>query len=154
MKSKTPLILLRIAYWLGIVLDALAFVQMAFPAVGKCMLQVERPLGPEYAFAINLGAGLMLAWTLLLFWADRKPVERRTIIPLTMIVVAWNVPTLIGGVRAGLLPARAILPQLIALFIVFVYYGLCYVLVSHGKAGKGEGINSSRVSRDRSPCPR
>ncbi len=73
--TSKRILLLRIGYWIGIVLDALAFVQMAFPEIGKAMLNVNMETGPEYVFAINLGAGLMLAWTLLLVWADRKPVS-------------------------------------------------------------------------------
>jgi hypothetical protein len=138
MKDKTPgiVVMLRIAYWLGIILDALAFVQMAFPELGKRMLGVERALGPEYVFAINLGAGLMLAWTLLLFWADRKPLERRMILPLTMIVPAWNCPTLIYGIRMGLFPASRILPQISILTALFFYYGLCFLLASHGRKAR------------------
>ncbi len=123
--------MLHIAYWLGILLDALAFVQMAFPDLGRRMLGSTFTPGPEYVFAINLGAGLMLAWTLLLVWADRKPVERRMILLLTMIVPAWNLPTLLYGVRMGLLPLSNILPQMVVLSAVFVFYGVCFVLAAH-----------------------
>lgn len=119
--------MLHAAYWLGILLDALAFFQMAFPELGKRMLGAQIETGPEYVFAINLGAGLMLAWTLLLVWADRKPVERRMVLLLTMIVPAWNLPTLVYGVRMGLLPLTGILPQMVVLSVVFVYYGECFV---------------------------
>ena len=126
--TSKKILLLRIGYWIGIVLDALAFVQMAFPEIGKAMLKVNMETGPEYVFAINLGAGLMLAWTLLLVWADRKPVERRMIIPLTMIIIAWNTFTMRYGVRTGLVPAETMMPQMIVAGALFVYYGFCFII--------------------------
>lgn len=126
--TSKKILLLRIGYWIGIVLDALAFVQMAFPEIGKAMLKVNMETGPEYVFAINLGAGLMLAWTLLLVWADRKPVERRMIIPLTMIIIAWNTFTMRYGVRTGLVPAETMMPQMIVAGALFIYYGFCFII--------------------------
>ncbi len=122
------IVLLRIAYWIGIVLDALAFVQMAFPALGKRMLNVTMEIEPDYVFAINLGAGLMLAWTLLLFWADRRPLERRMILPLTMIIIVWNAFTMAYGVRQNLIPAETLLPQIILCCALFFYYGFCFLI--------------------------
>lgn len=118
--------MLRVAYWIGIVLDAVAFVQMAFPSLGLKMLGSTIAVEPAYVFSIELGAGLMLAWTLLLFWADRKPLERRGVIPLTMIVIVWNVATMLYGVREGLVPAGTMLPQIIIASATFIYYGICF----------------------------
>ena len=33
--------------------------------------------GADYRYAMGMGASLMLGWTALLIWADRKPIERR-----------------------------------------------------------------------------
>ena len=129
--------MLRIAYWIGIVLDAVAFVQMAFPALGLKMLGSSLAVEPAYVFSIELGAGLMLAWTLLLFWADRKPLERRGVIPLTMIVIAWNVATMLYGVREGLVPAKAMLPQIVIAGATFVYYGVCFAATFRRAAAAG-----------------
>jgi len=122
------MILLRIGYWMGIVLDAIAFVQMAFPQIGLKMLKARVGVTNEYVFAINLAAGLMLAWTLLLFWADRKPMERRMIIPLTMIIIAWNICTLIFGVRVNLVPLETMLPQIVMAVLLMAYYGFCTII--------------------------
>lgn len=128
LSRSTRIILLRVAYWLGIILDALAFVQMAFPEIGRKMLKANLEPTPEYIFAINLGAGLMLAWTLLLFWADRKPLERRIIIPLTMIIIVWNFFTLQYGVRKGLIPLETMLPQIVIMCLLFFYFSFCFFL--------------------------
>lgn len=126
--EKRQILFLRIAYWIGIVLDALAFIQMAFPEIGKKMLKVNTPLTNEYIFAINLATGLMLAWTLLLLWADRKPLERKMIIPLTMIIIIWNTATMIYGVNVNLIPKETLLPQIIASCLLLLYYIFCTII--------------------------
>lgn len=120
--------MLRLAYWLGIALDALSFVQMAIPSLGMSMMGATSAIEPAYVFAIEMGAGLMLGWTVLLFWADRKPIERRAVIPITMIVIAWNHATLQYGVSSGLLPIGRALPQIVLSAALFVYYAVCATL--------------------------
>ncbi len=137
-RSK-KIVLLRIAYWIGIVLDALAFVQMAFPALGKKMLKVTMEIEPDYVFAINLGAGLMLAWTLLLLWADRKPLERRMIVPLTMIIIVWNTFTMRYGVNNNLIPAESMLPQMLMSSALFIYFGFCFLVTIGMKQNESGG---------------
>jgi hypothetical protein len=43
--------------------------------------------GPDYRYAMYLAASLMLGWTCLLIWADRKPLERRGVLVLTVFPV-------------------------------------------------------------------
>lgn len=45
----------------------------------------------EHRYAMGLGASLMAGWTLLLIWADRKPVERRGVLPLTIFPVIFGI---------------------------------------------------------------
>jgi len=52
--------------------------------------------GADYRYAMAVGASLMLGWTCLLLWADRKPVERRGVLLLTIV------PILLGLVAAGI----------------------------------------------------
>ncbi len=132
-KAKVSTRMLRVAYWLGIVLDALSFAQMAVPGLGMAMMGATTAIEPAYVFAIEMGAGLMLGWTVLLIWADRKPVERRAVIPITMIVIAWNHATLQYGVGSGLLQMGRAMPQIVLSAALFVYYGLCATLTLVGK---------------------
>ena len=41
----------------------------------------------EFRFAMSWASTFMIAWTVLLFWAAQKPVERKFIIPLTLYIV-------------------------------------------------------------------
>jgi hypothetical protein len=79
---------LRMSYWAGAILDFLAAIQMIFPAVlaATSGLSDFHP-AREYSYAMGMGASLMLGWTVLLLWADRKPLERKGILPITVFPV-------------------------------------------------------------------
>ncbi len=76
--NKRVIFWLRCSYWAGAIVDLIAGLMMLFPALSI----VSKPATsfsptPAYRYAIGMGAPLMLAWTILLLWADRKPLERR-----------------------------------------------------------------------------
>ena len=75
---KTQIIWLRISYWTGAVADGFATYLMLFPNIAG---------GVEYRYALGMAASLMLGWTFLLIWADRKPVERKGVHLLTAFPV-------------------------------------------------------------------
>ena len=41
----------------------------------------------EFRFTMGWAAVFMIAWTILLFWASFKPVERKDIIPITLYIL-------------------------------------------------------------------
>ncbi len=89
-------IFLRISYWFGAVLDGLMVIPMLFPGIAGVMFGIDNfNPGNDYKYAMMVGASLMLGWTVLLIWADRKPVERKGVIMITVI------PVLIGLILAG-----------------------------------------------------
>lgn len=104
---------LRISFWAGAVLDILAAIQMLIPAVFAATsgLSNFHP-GSDYSYAMGMGASLMLGWTVLLIWADRRPLERMAILPITVIpVIAGMVLNELYAVFAsGFLPLATILP--------------------------------------------
>ena len=109
--KKNVIIWLRISYWAGAVLDLLAGLTMLFPALFTINNQVSSfyPT-PDYRYAMGMGAPLMFGWTVLLLWADRKPVERKGILPITLLVVFGLVLNEIVAARTGYITARALVP--------------------------------------------
>ncbi len=103
---------LRISYWIGAVVDALAAVQMLWPSLFKLAMRPPGfAPGVEYRYAMGMGASLMIGWTALLVWADRKPMERKGVLPLTVLpVIAGLAANEARGVLEGFLPAVAVLP--------------------------------------------
>lgn len=83
---------LRISYWAGAIADLLMVMLFLIP---------ERMGEVEYRHPMGLAASLMLGWTFLLIWADRKPVERKGILLLTIF------PVITGLLTAGIYAALA-----------------------------------------------
>lgn len=96
--------MLRTAFAAGAVTDALALVPMTIPAVAKLMWGFDDPSG-AYRFAMGYGASLMLGWTALLVWAYQRPMERRVVAALTVLVIYGLVLTEVIAVLSGHLAA-------------------------------------------------
>lgn len=77
---------------------------------------------------MGYGASLMLGWTVLLTWAYRRPLERRFVAALTVLVIYGLVLTEVAAVWAGWLEAWRMLPTwclqgaLLALFASAYHY--------------------------------
>ncbi len=103
-EQKIRIFLIKLAYWLGILADAVWAVALFVPQVFGILtgnpgfnpdIQVRRIMG--------IGGSLMTGWTLLLVWAVRKPIERRVVILLTAFPVVFGmfVIALIGFIEGG-----------------------------------------------------
>ena len=116
---------LRVSYWAGASADALAAVAMLVPAVGAAVYGREgfEP-SSDYRYAMALGASLMLGWTVLLVWADRRPLERRGVLPITVFVIAGLAWAGAYAVSAGLIAWPQMVPTWVlqgVLTALFVY---------------------------------
>ena len=60
--------LLRMAFMLGAITDALALMPMLLPPMAKLLWGFDATTGPD-RFAMGYGASLMFGWTVLLLWA-------------------------------------------------------------------------------------
>lgn len=105
---------LRRSYRAGALVDALAAIGMAQPKLYGPTLRFDqrfRRTGPEFAYAMRTGAPLMAGWTVLLIWADRDPLERRGVLPITVVpVIAGLVANDAHAVRTGRLSGRSVAP--------------------------------------------
>lgn len=114
---------LRIAYWWGIIADAVMAVQMLSPRLFVRFMNVDLVPDAGFSYGLRNGAPLMIGWTLLLFWADRRPVARRDILLLTIPVIVGYVLIEINSVVTGVAPLAATVPLfamqagMIALFV-------------------------------------
>jgi len=119
--------LLRTAFVAGAVTDAGALVPMLVPAFARLLWGFDDPSG-SYRFAMGYGASLMLGWTALLVWAWRRPLERRAVAALTVLVIYGLVVTEVLAVRAAAMPAWRMVPTwclqgvLLALFAGAFHY--------------------------------
>jgi hypothetical protein len=81
--------LIKLPYWLGIAADALWAIALFFPMLFGELTGVDG-FSPDWQLrtVMAIGGVLMAGWTVLLFWAVQRPVERRFVILLTALVVA------------------------------------------------------------------
>lgn len=83
---------------------------------------------PVLNYALWVGAPLMLGWTMLLLWADRKPLERKevliiTVFPVILVLMANN----LFALTSQLISFENIIPQLViqsllVLLFLFSYF--------------------------------
>ncbi|MFZ1044019.1 MAG: hypothetical protein WCA79_21145 [Anaerolineales bacterium] len=124
---ENKILFLRISYWAGAIFDVIAFLIMIFPslfALNGGLINFHP--GVEYRYAMGMGAPLMLGWTILLVWANRKPVERKGILLITLLVVLGEVATEIFGVMTGFIAVSAMLLTWAIQFIVGVLFVFSY----------------------------
>lgn len=119
--------LLRTAFAAGAVTDGLALLPMLIPPLASLLWGFEDVSG-AYRFAMGYGASLMLGWTVLLMWAYRRPLERRFVAALTVLVIYGLVVTEIVAVASGRLALWRMVPTwclqavLLALFAGGFHY--------------------------------
>lgn len=116
---------LRAAFLAGAITDALALVPMLVPGVARLLWGFENP-SRGYYFAMGYGASLMLGWTLLLCWAYQRPVERRGVALLTLVVIAGLVATEVAVVAAGHLSAGRMIPTWVIQGVLVCLFATAY----------------------------
>jgi hypothetical protein len=129
-KMSKKILLLRVCYWIGAVADAVSAIIMLLPKVGGGSMYGIPDFNPgyEYRCAMGLGASLMLGWTFLLIWADRRPVERRGVLLLTVFPVLFGlIITGIYAVSTGLIPADRMVPTWIFQGVITGLYLFSYL---------------------------
>lgn len=126
--------LLRAAFLVGALTDALAVIPMLSPAMAQLILGFDDVSEP-YMFAMGYAASLMIGWTALLLWAYRKPVERAFVAVLTMLVIAGLVATEIVTVLFGALSASRMIPTWILQAILLGLFSCAYFYPSPKRRG-------------------
>ena len=85
---KRKILWLRINYWVGALMDGFAALQMIFPNLFAMTYKLaDFSPGLDWYYAAGRGASLMVNWSCLLLWVDRKPIERKGIFLITIFPV-------------------------------------------------------------------
>lgn len=123
MKTKRAKFWLRAAFAVGAATDAAAVFPMLFPWAAKLLWGFDT-FSDQYQFAMRLGAALMTAWTLLLVWGCFKPLERRMLAPMTLLIIWWFLAAEILAIANGTLALdKALLSMILQLVwsVLFVF---------------------------------
>lgn len=77
----------RFCLWTGIILDALSFLLYLFPNTLLASMGLPKEmLTPAAIYLLFHAAIFMLAWTILLIWTLRDPIQRHFVLLLTVLV--------------------------------------------------------------------
>ena len=122
---------LRICYWWGIIADTLLSIEMFTSAfIGALSpfkgLGMTIQGGPEYQYAISIAATFMIGWSILLFWADRKPIERKEILLLLVPVIIGLRISVLWGYNMGVIRIETLIFDTITSFLY-----LTFILISY-----------------------
>ena len=112
MNRSNRILLLRISYWTGAIADGFTVIPMLFPSFGKLFLSIEN-FNPiiEYKYAIGVAASLMIGWPILLIWANQKPLDRRGVIWIALLVMLGLFLTSLFGLKTGFIQLVGLIPQ-------------------------------------------
>jgi hypothetical protein len=113
------LILLRIAYWIAALGDAYFSVRM-----------LMLPYSPGVIFRSEMEsvASLMIGWTALLIWADRKPVQRRFVLLLTIMIMALGRIIDAAAIFTGKVSLDGVLSKGLLMVLGLSFFILVYLL--------------------------
>jgi len=121
-------LLLRVCYWFGAIVDGAMVVPMLAPSLAGSLFGIEKfSPGVDYRYAMMIGASLMLGWTALLIWADRKPIERRAVLLLTAFPVVLGLAAAgVYAVAAGLISVGHMAPTWVIQVVILTAFTYAY----------------------------
>ncbi len=128
---KNGKLLLRVTFWWGLIADAVETIRMLAPELMKSTTGLTLPVDSGLQFGLLYGMPVMLGWTLILFWADRKPLERRGLLLCLIPVVLSYIGVELFAIAQGWLPVQT---MIFPFFSEAVLLGLS--LVSYYMTGK------------------
>lgn len=140
---------LRIAYWIGALVDVFFGIAMIYtPLLQLALLIPEMTVTVETRVALAMGASLMFAWATLLFWADREPLARKDVLVITCVPnIAGLMLTSIYALSTGFFTwPGAITSWLLGGALVSLF------LFSYVKAGRAASASPRASSRGILPC--
>ncbi len=120
--------LLKIGYWLGAIIDAYVSVQMIITYFFNSNIETLKNTDYLTKF-MGVSIGLMIGWTVLLIWAERKPVERKEVALITLFPISLNVINNIYRIVNGIATIDcSIILELIVGPLLFIIFAAGYIL--------------------------
>lgn len=126
MENKKVIFWLKLAFIIGTITDALAVIPMVSTGAAKALWGFNS-FPDMYKFAMGIAAVFMTAWTLLLFWAYRNPIERRMVALLTLFVLVSFIVVEVIGIGNNVLILNKTLPTMIMQFVLSILFCFAYL---------------------------
>lgn len=98
-------------------MDFLVFLDMILSIVFEFSITIQNVSTDfSYKYQTGVGASLMLGWTVLLIWADRKPIERKDVLVIT------SIPVIVGITFMNILYTPVWIISILTLIIFLIAY--------------------------------
>lgn len=136
--------LLITSYWIGIIADAIATLLLFSPDVATAVLQPRSfEISPMYLYVSRVAGALMLGWTVLLLWAQLRPVERADILLITLFPVV----TVLAGAavlvaQSNQISASSMMPMFVLYVVLFCTYIPSYLWAKRQRTGSHDACAS------------
>lgn len=129
MKKQNQILLLRVSFWIGAIVDGLVAVQLLIPSFWASFSGLTTYIpNSTLNFGLVIASSLMFGWTLLLVWADRKPLERKGILLLTVFPVIFGLAANnLLALTSGLRPLQSVLPELLLQAVLATLFTFSYL---------------------------
>ena len=129
MKTVNRIKLLRVSFWVGAILDGIYAINMGLMWLidsysGFDPIKLIRfTEGLQSRYSWGIACSLMTSWTILLIWADRKPLERRGILMLTAFpLVSGLLLDTFYAISVNLVNSREMLAlQTVYVFLIILF---------------------------------
>ena len=121
---KKKLLIIKITLWWGIVADLFETIRLIFPKFFIKTSSATLSLNDEIKFTLLYGAPVMLGWTIILFWASQKPIDRRGVFLCLMPVIISYFIVEIMGINFEILSLNQTCKPLIT--TLTKYFQRCY----------------------------
>jgi len=121
--------LLILSYWIGIIADAAATVLLFSPTIANFVLQPQPfEISEAYLYITRIAGALMLGWTVLLFWAQMKPIERADILLITLFpVVTLLAFAAVLVAKSNHISFSNLLPMFVLYFVLYCTFIPSYI---------------------------
>jgi hypothetical protein len=126
-ENRKAVIWLKVSFLIGAIIDGLSLIPMLCPFAAGLIWGFSGFTG-IYWFAMGMGASLMLAWTILLLWAYRKPLERRHVALFTIIIIIGIVATEIVSVFQGYILLNKVVFAIASQAVLLVLYSYSFII--------------------------
>jgi hypothetical protein len=114
---------LRISFWVGAIIDGAAGIIMVMRQYVQTSLT-----SPDFQDYKYMAAALMFGWTFLLVWADRKPMERKGVLLLTVCPVLLGLmASRLFGVFSGIAPFGEMPFSFVVQAVLVLFFGFSYL---------------------------
>jgi hypothetical protein len=113
-----------ISYWIVIIADETATLLLFSPTIASLVLRPEPfEVSDAYIYVSRVVGGLMLGWTILLFWGQLQPIDRADILFITLFPVATilSIPAVLL-IRTDQVSFQNMLPIFLLYVIIYLIY--------------------------------